>query len=271
MHADTFTDQLRILGALPHGHATDRVLNAFRAVPREAFTGPGPWKFRSPHDGFTLPIQCTPDDNPKWLYNSVLIVLDEEKGINIGDPVFWARRFVRANIEAGIRILQVGAGVGYYTAILSRLVGPKGSIVAYEIEHDLAKRAQANLSEWPNVEVRHGNAATDLRDGDQFDLIVAFAGITQVPEMWTLHLAPEARILVPLTGDAGWGAMILAEKREHGFDAVTIGGVGIYPCTGARDHKLAKQITDLFEDRSRLNNCRLKLEITNGTTRIDLD
>ena len=144
MNADTFVDQLRIMAALENSAATDRVLEAFRNVPREAFAGTGPWKLRSPHEGFSLPVQQTPDANPKWLYNSVLIVLDEEKRINIGDPVFWARRFVRANVKAGARVLQVGAGVGYYTAILSELAGSKGSVVAYEVEQDLAERAQAN-------------------------------------------------------------------------------------------------------------------------------
>jgi len=205
MNADTFVDQLRIMAALPDSPATDRVLDAFRAVPREAFVGPGPWKLLSPHEAFSLPPQETPDADPKWLYNCVLIVLDDARGINMGDPVFWARRFVRANIKPGARVLQVGAGVGYYTAILSQLVGPNGSVTAYEVEKDLAERARANVSGWRNAEVRYGNAATDLSKGDQFDMVVAFAGITHVPEVWTSHLTPDAELLVPLTGDNWWG------------------------------------------------------------------
>lgn len=270
MHADSFVDQLRVMAALEDNPATDRVLEAFRAVPREAFAGTGPWKLRSPHEGFSLPIQETPDADPKWLYNSVLIVLDEEKGINIGDPVFWARRFVRANVKPGARILQVGAGVGYYTAILSHLAGPNGSIVAYEVEQDLAERARENLRAWPNVEVRHGNAATDLKGEEEFDLIVAFAGITHVPDLWTSHLSPSAELLVPLTGDNWWGAMIIAQRQDQGFDAVTVGRVGVYPCAGARDDQLAGRISELLGDQSRLTDCRIRLETKDGTTRIEL-
>ncbi len=65
MNADTFIDQLRIMAALENSPATDRVLEAFRSVPREAFAGAGPWKFRSPHEGFSLPVQQTPDADPK--------------------------------------------------------------------------------------------------------------------------------------------------------------------------------------------------------------
>jgi protein-L-isoaspartate(D-aspartate) O-methyltransferase len=105
MNADSFVDQLRIMAALENSLATDRVLDAFRAVPREAFAGAGQWKLQSSEKYFSLPIRETPDADPKWLYNSVLIVLDEEKAINIGDPAFWARRFVRADIKPGARIL----------------------------------------------------------------------------------------------------------------------------------------------------------------------
>jgi protein-L-isoaspartate(D-aspartate) O-methyltransferase len=259
MNADNFADHLRIMAALEDGPATDRVLNAFRAVSREMFAGPGPWKLRSPLEGFSLPVRATPDADPKWLYHSVLIVLDEAKGINIGDPGFWARRFVRADIRAGARILQVGAGVGYYTAILGQLAGADGHVLAYEVEGDLCERARANLSAWPNVEVRHGNAATDLDDDRTFDLVVAFAGVTHVPKAWSSRLAHDARLLVPLTGADWWGAMILAHRFGQGFDATTLGRCGVYPCAGARDDDLAQRITDLFDDPSHLAEWRFRI------------
>ena len=269
MNAAYFADQLRIMAALEDGPGTDRVLSAFRAVPRERFAGQGPWKLRSPHEGFSLPVRTTPDADPKWLYHAVLIVLDEEKGINIGDPVFWARRFVRADVKPGARVLQVGAGVGYYTAILSHLVGPDGRVIAYEVENELAGRARTNLADRANAEVRDGNAATDLRVGETFDLIVAFAGITHIPEPWTARLAPGGQLLVPLTGADWWGAMILAEREGQGFTATTLGRVGVYPCAGARDAALAQRITHLFSDPSRVAECRLRLEGDNENMRID--
>jgi protein-L-isoaspartate(D-aspartate) O-methyltransferase len=264
MHAEIFADQLRILAALEVGPATDRVLDAFKAVPREEFAGPGPWKVLSPHEGFSLPVRETPDANPKWLYHSVLIVLDGKKGINVGDPVFWARRFARADIKPGARILQVGAGVGYYTAILSQLAGPDGHVLAYEVEAELAERARANLMGWPNTEVRHENAATGLYGDDRFDLIVAFAGITHVPNAWSSRLEPGAQLLVPLTGSDWWGATILAHKADQGFDAITLGRCGVYPCAGARCNKLEQRISEMFNDPSRLTNWPLRLIEVDG-------
>lgn len=259
MHGNQFADQLRILGALDAGPATDRVLDAFRIVPREAFAGPGPWKYRSPLAGFTLPVRETPDADIKWLYNAVLLVLDEEQGINIGDPGLWSRLLVCADVKSGARILQVGAGVGYYTAILAHLAGSEGRVLAYEVEAALAERAAANLANRPNIEVRHGNAATDLEGKDKFDLVVAFAGVTHVPEAWSTRLAPDARLLLPLTGDKWWGAMVLLSPTEKGFEGVTLGRCGFYPCAGARDDALSARVTELFADPSHLTDWRLRM------------
>ena len=269
MHADHFIDQLRILAALDDSPATDRTLAAFRAVAREDFAGPGPWKLRSGMAALSLPPQVTPDADPKWLYHSVLVVLDEGKGINIGDPSLWVRLLARADVQLGARILQVGAGVGYYTAILSALAGPTGRVIAYEVEGALAARAAENLTAYDTVEIRHGNAATDLTGNDMFDLIVAFAGVTHVPDMWATRLAPGARLLLPLTGDNGWGAMILAHQTEDGFEAVTLGPCGFYPCAGARRDNLATDISALFSEHQHIRDWRLRIIGTGDAARIE--
>jgi len=64
--------------------------------------------------------------------------------------------------------------------------------------------------------------------------------------------------------------MILAKKTDHGFDAVTVGQVGVYPCAGARDDALAVRIADLLADQSRLSECRIRMETTDGLPRIEL-
>lgn len=269
MHADHFADELRIVAMLEAGSATDRVLDAFRAVPREAFAGPGPWKYRSPIAGLNLSVRETPDANPKWLYHAVLLVLDVDKGINIGDPGLWSRLLVRACVKSGARILQVGAGVGYYTAILSKLAGSEGRVLAYEIEGALAERATANLADFSNVEVRHGNAVSDLDCENGFDLVVAFAGVTHVPDAWSKCLAPGAQLLLPLTGDDWWGAMILASRSEEGFECVTLGRCGFFPCAGARDDALSTRVTALFSEPSHLYDWRLRIVQEEGRVRLE--
>lgn len=266
MHRNHFIDQLRMLAALESSPATDRTLDAFRAVAREDFAGKGPWKVRSALADVSLPPKVTPDASPKWLYHCVLIVLNEEKGINIGDPSLWAGVLASTDIRQGERVLQVGAGVGYYTAVLSHLVGKSGQVVAYEVEPDLAVQCAKNLAGYPNVEVREGNPAVDLIDEGEFNLVVSFAGITHIPQSWTGHLAADARLVVPFTGDDWWGAMVLAQRSHEGFKAVTLGKCGFYPCSGARSDKLAAQITNLFSKNDRHLGWRFAIVDRNGDT-----
>lgn len=268
-HAEGFADEIRLFGGLEPGPQTDRVLEAFKAVPREAFAGPGPWLVRSPLH--RMAPHRTPDDDPRWLYHCVLIVLDERQGINIGEPSLWARFLSQAHVRPGSRILQVGAGAGYYTAVLRHLAGPEGSVLAYELDAHLAGRARETLRGHNGVDVRHGNATSDLASDDVFDLIVVFAGATHVPRLWSDRLAPDGRVLLPLTGVNGWGVMALASPVEGGFDVQTLGRCGFYPCIGARDAVLARHIDRLWADDANLGGSHMRITGTDSDIDYEVD
>jgi protein-L-isoaspartate(D-aspartate) O-methyltransferase len=63
------------------------------------------------------------------------------------------RSVLTQRIHRWATVIHVGAGTGYYTAILAHLVGPEGRVHAYEIEADIAARAAENLAGYPNVRV----------------------------------------------------------------------------------------------------------------------
>ena len=121
-----FAEELRVVSHI----GCERVVEAFAAVPRERFAGPGPWRLLHDGDGYW----STPDANPRWLYHNVLVALDEKRRLNIGGPSLWAFHFDRIGVRQGDRVLQIGAGSGYYTAILAELAGPRGRIDALEID-----------------------------------------------------------------------------------------------------------------------------------------
>ena len=102
----------------------ERVVEAFATVPRENFVGPGPWRILHLVDRYWT----TPDNDPRQLYHNVLVALDETRGLNTGEPGLWARYFDRLEIALGSRILQIGTGSGYFTAILAELAGPNGRV-----------------------------------------------------------------------------------------------------------------------------------------------
>lgn len=65
-----------------------QLIDAFAAVPREQFVGPGPWRI-IPHP-YEEPF-LTADDDPRWLYHDVLVSIDASRHLNNGLPSFWAR------------------------------------------------------------------------------------------------------------------------------------------------------------------------------------
>jgi protein-L-isoaspartate(D-aspartate) O-methyltransferase len=265
-----FAEEVRAAAALQEGPTTERVLDAFAEVPREKHAGSGPWMVRSPL--FGLASRRTPNADPTHLYHNVLIALDEERGINIGEPSLWARFLSWTPIAEGSSVLQVGAGSGYYSAILAELAGVSGRVLAMENEKLLADMAISTLSSRANVEVRHGNGATELMTKDGlFDLIIAFAGVTQPAQSWIEHLKPDGRMLLPVTGDNWWGAMILAERDGNAFNAITLGQCGFFPCIGARDEETAKRIDALWSDSTRLSNKKLRIHFEGRHVLYEID
>src|SRR6516225_4176882 len=130
-------------------HVSSRaVVNAFAAVPREHFVGPGPWRILSPMrlgDYWT-----TEDADPRHLYHDVLVALDEERRLNNGQPSLWARMYDQLELSRGDHVVHVGAGTGYYSAILAEIVGRAGKVTAIEVVHGLAVWARQNLAlAWP--------------------------------------------------------------------------------------------------------------------------
>lgn len=203
------------------------IVDAFGAVPREAFAGPGPWKIF----GGDLQPRVTPDADPSPLYANVLISLDEAKGLNNGQPQFWAWLFEQLKPAPGERVIHVGAGAGYYTAILAEMVGPGGRVTGIEFEPDLARRAAASLADRPNVEILAGDAHA-LAKGAA-DIIVASCGFDDVPLHWVHLLNDGGRMLIPLTAGSalpgiGAGAMLLVTRRGAGHEARFAGWTMIY-------------------------------------------
>jgi protein-L-isoaspartate(D-aspartate) O-methyltransferase len=231
-----FAEDLRLRTPVTRNLA---VVEAFATVPRERLlAGDGPWQLIS-FNRLDLPF-TTPDAAPHWLYHDVLVAIDPARELNNGAPSFWAHNFDHVDLKAGERVLQVGAGTGYYSALLAEMVGPKGRVVAVEYEPELAERARANLAPWRQVEVVAGDGRT--HDAGEFDAIVVFAGSTHPAPLWLDRLAEGGRLLMPLTGGDRRGFMLRAIRRGDAFEAASIGWVGIYPCMGGRDDEAAGRL-----------------------------
>jgi protein-L-isoaspartate(D-aspartate) O-methyltransferase len=174
-----------------------RIEAAFAHVPREHYLGPGPWQ------GFKFlgQYRTTPDDDPVYVYTDRLFGLIPARGVNNGQPSLHAALMANAGVNAGEHVVHVGAGTGYYTAILAHIVGPAGRVTAIEFDEDLALRARTNLTDVPNVSVIAGDACTV--PFDPADVIYANAGFSRVPLNWVDRLRDGGRLILPMGSRAG--------------------------------------------------------------------
>src|SRR5437867_4673208 len=67
------------------GIRSSGLINGLSTVPREDFVGPGPWNLLRPSE-MNEGYQMTPDDDPRHLYDTVLVALDPARGLNNGEP-----------------------------------------------------------------------------------------------------------------------------------------------------------------------------------------
>lgn len=230
----------------------DRLHSAFVSVRREDFLPPGPWPILQLRDGT---YRNTPDGDPAHLYTDDLIGIAPERGINNGQPRLHAELLHFAAIRAGEHVVHIGAGAGYYSAIMAELAGNDGRVTAIEFAADLAAKARKNLSDRPNVTVIHGDGS--VAAFDDADVIYVNAGATRPADNWLDRLKVGGRLILPLTTEEGFAPVPAADVRrggvfrivrtKDGFLARWISGVAIYPCEGMRDPVSERALATAFE------------------------
>jgi protein-L-isoaspartate(D-aspartate) O-methyltransferase len=231
-----------------------RIEEAFRSVKREPFAGPGPWWLNLNGQAYVQ----TPDDDPAFLYQDLLLALDRERELNIGMPSAHAHWLGVCNIKEAETVVQVGAGSGYYTAILAHLVGPDGWVYGYEIDEVLAARARENLRGVNHAVVRtQSGVAADL---PQADLIYVCAGAARPSRMWLDALQPGGRLLFPLAPLGVLGGMLLVTRPDQGstWPAKFVGRAGFIGCVGLQDEEAGRRLTEAFSKNwDRVRSLRL--------------
>jgi protein-L-isoaspartate(D-aspartate) O-methyltransferase len=190
------------------------ILEAFRAVPREAFIS---------------------DEYAHLAYGDHPLPI--EAGQTISQPYIVALTIQAADIERGDKVLEVGAGSGYAAAVISRIAD---KVVAIERQHDLVVVARERLERlgYDNVEIVEGDGTKGCPDHAPFDAIVAAASGSHVPKALLAQLAPGGRIVMPVGSPGGIQELIKVTKQEDGtLSQESLGGVRFVPLIGEEGWK----------------------------------
>jgi protein-L-isoaspartate(D-aspartate) O-methyltransferase len=190
------------------GIRDERVLKAMGELPRERFI-PG-WRSELAYEDGALPIAA---------------------GQTISQPYVVARMTELLAPREGDRVLEVGTGSGYQTAVLA-LLGCQ--VVSYERQPELAATAQRVLSDLrlsDTVEVRVGDGSTGDPTGVLYDGILVTAAAPRIPEGLREQLADGGRLVIPV-GPRDHQQLVVVERHGNEWRERSDGPVVFVPLVG---------------------------------------
>lgn len=185
------------------------ILDAFRAVPREAFVAPE--HAEAAYGDHPLPI---------------------EAGQTISQPYIVALMIEAAEMGAGDKVLEVGAGSGYAAAVMSRIAD---EVVAIERQNDLVAVARERLWRlgYGNVRIVEGDGTRGCPEEAPFDAILAAASGSHVPQPLLDQLAPGGRLVMPVGSPGDIQHLVKVTKQEDGsLQQSDLGAVRFVPLIG---------------------------------------
>ena len=189
------------------GITDERVLEAMRKIPRDQFV---PEAIRDQAwDDNALPVGC---------------------GQTISQPYIVAWMSELLELTGLERVLEVGTGTGYQTAILARLAR---RVVSIERLGELSAAAARRLEELQveNVELVVGDGTLGWPDDAPYDAILVAAGAPQIPQPLYEQLVLGGRLVLPV-GNESSQQMQSVRRTTHGQDVESLGGCRFVPLIG---------------------------------------
>jgi len=177
---------------------TPEIIKAFKKIPRENFV-------------------------PEHLKNYAYI--DEPlpilAGQTISQPTTIAIMTEALKPKKGNRILEIGAGSGYQSAILSKVVGKDGIIITVERIKEIYEYAKQKLKNYKNVKVVCGDGSCGYGKFAPYDRIIVTASAPQIPKPLKEQLNIDGRLVIPV--GAYTQKMMLLIKTKNGFKEFDLG------------------------------------------------
>jgi protein-L-isoaspartate(D-aspartate) O-methyltransferase len=189
------------------GIQDERVLEAMRKVPRHMFVD---------------------EALREQAYNDHPLPIAEKQ--TISQPYVVALMTESLELTGREKVLEIGTGSGYQSAVLAELADRVFSIERYP---DLAYRANSVLQKlgYKNVIVRVGDGSLGWPDDSPFDGVVVTAGAPKIPQPLVDQLAMGGRLVVPV-GDRFGQDLILVRRMADGIRKTSLGGVRFVDLVG---------------------------------------
>ncbi|MFA5877995.1 MAG: protein-L-isoaspartate O-methyltransferase [Candidatus Staskawiczbacteria bacterium] len=155
-------------------------------------------------------------------------------GQTISQPLVVAFMLEQLQPNSGDKVLDVGSGSGWTTALLAQIVGEKGKVVALEIVPELKEFGENNVAKYGFVEkgiVKFSNTDGSKGYGDigefagGFDKILVSASAESIPSIWKEQLRVGGKIVAPV----GSSIKTIIKKSETEFEEIDHPGFVFVP------------------------------------------
>lgn len=153
-------------------------------------------------------------------------------GQTISQPYIVALMTELLKLDKNARVLEVGSGCGYQTAVLAEL---SGQVYSMEIVEPLARAAAQRLLEmgYANTELRAGDGHAGWPEQAPFDAIMVTAAASDIPPALVDQLKPGGRMIIPLGKPYMTQELVLLQKDQNGrTHSSIILPVSFVPLTG---------------------------------------
>jgi len=151
-------------------------------------------------------------------------------GQTISQPLVVAFMLELLDPQPGEKILDIGSGSGWTSALLAQIVGEKGEVIAIDIIPELVEFGEKNVSKYDFV--KKGRALFICADGSKgyqkeapFDKILASASAKELPRAWKEQLKVGGKIVTPI-GNSIW---LFIKKLPESFEEIEYPGFVFVP------------------------------------------
>ena len=204
---DMETARLRLMHQLSHEIRDKKVLDVMSRVPRELFVPPS--SQHSAYENIPLPI---------------------DMGQTISQPFIVAMMTEAMELTDKDKVLEVGTGSGYQTAILCELANRVVTVERHQRLLDRAKDVLTMLG-YTNVEFHPTEKTLGWPQGAPYDAIIVTAGAPKVPQVLLDQLAVDGRLVIPV-GSRFEQDLMQVIKRKEGVVSTNLGACRFVPLIG---------------------------------------
>lgn len=197
------------------------VAAAFDAVPRELFAPPG------------TPVDAAYADR-------VAVLAADAAGVptsTLSQPSIVAIMLEQLDVRPGHRVLEIGTGSGYNTALLAELAGARGRVTSVELDPGLVASAAARLAELgpgdgTPMDLRRGDGWHGSADGAPYDRIHATVGVDDIAPTWRTQLADGGLLVAPLWLRPGLELSVALRRDGSVLRSVSVARCGFLQLRG---------------------------------------